>query len=117
MRWTALPYGVVFLANLFQSIVRYSSADVGVGLLDSSGVGTPLLHELDNMDPSGSGDPWYPLECIYCKVVWWLLYAVHRRCSKSVIFVLSAVRVRCEWRRGMFAYVGRFGDRSALGQR
>ena len=30
------------------------------------------------MDPSVSGDPWYPLECIYRKVVWWLLYAVHR---------------------------------------
>ena len=68
----------------FQSIVRYPSTDVGVGRLDDSGVGTLWLHELDNMDPSGSGDPWYPLECIYCKVVvsfvvvWWLLYAVHR---------------------------------------
>ena len=36
------------------------------------------------MDPSVSGDPWYPLECIGHKmvvsfvVVWWLLYAVHR---------------------------------------
>ena len=36
------------------------------------------------MDPSVSGDPWYPLECICRKmvvpfvVVWWLLYAVHR---------------------------------------
>ena len=29
------------------------------------------------MDPSVSGDPWYPLECIIV-VVWWLLYAVHR---------------------------------------
>ena len=45
-------------------------------------MGTPWLHELDNMDPSVSGDPWYPLECIYRKilfvVVWWLLYAIHR---------------------------------------
>ena len=39
------------------------------------------------------------------------------RCSKSVVFVLSAVCVRCEWRRGMFAYVGEFEDRSSLGQR
>ena len=36
------------------------------------------------MDPSVSGDPSYPLECICHKmvvsfvVVWWLLYAVHR---------------------------------------
>ena len=37
------------------------------------------------------------------------------RCSKSVVFVLSAVCVRCEWRRGMFAYVGRSEDRSASG--
>ena len=64
--------------HIIQSIVRYPSTDVGVGRLDDSGVGTPELHELDNMDPSVSGDPWYPLECICRRVVWWLLYAVHR---------------------------------------
>ena len=30
------------------------------------------------MDPSVSGDPWYPLECIYRTGVWWVIYAVHR---------------------------------------
>ena len=68
--------------TFIQSIVRYPSTDVGVGRLDDSGVGTTWLHELDNMDPSVSGDPWYPIECICRKilfmVVWWLLYAVHR---------------------------------------
>ena len=47
-----------------QSVVRYPSTDVGVGRLVDSGVGTPWLHELDNMDASASGNPWYPLECI-----------------------------------------------------
>ena len=60
-----------------QSIVRYPSTDVGVGRLDDSGVGTPWLHELDNMDALASGNPWYPLECIIM-MVWWLLYAGHR---------------------------------------
>ena len=39
------------------------------------------------------------------------------RCSKSVVFVLSAVCVKCEWRRGMFAYAGRSEGRSILGER
>ena len=34
------------------------------------------------------------------------------RCSKSIVYVLSAVSVRCEWKRGMFACVGRSDDSS-----
>ena len=74
------------------------------------------------MDPSVSGDPWYPLECICRKMVasfvmvWWLLYAV-RRAVFEVRRILSAVCVRCEWGRGMFAYVGRSEDWSILGER
>ena len=75
------------------------------------------------MDPSVSGDPWYPLVCIYRKMVvsfvmvWWLLYAVHRAVFEVRRIVLSAVSVRCEWRRGMFAYVGRSEGRSTLDER
>ena len=75
------------------------------------------------MDPSVSGDLWYPLECICRKmlvsfvVVWWLLSAVHRAVFEVRRIVLSAVCVKCEWSRGMFAYVGRSEDRSTLGER
>ena len=50
--------------NQLRSFVHYPSTDVGVGRPDDSGVGTPWMHELDNMDASVSGNPWYPLECI-----------------------------------------------------
>ena len=74
------------------------------------------------MDPSVSGDPWYPLECICRKmvvsfvVVWWLLYAVHRAVFE-VRCILVIRRVRCEWRHGLFAYAGWSEDRSIPGKR
>ena len=47
------------------------------------------------MDPSVSGDPWYPLERVCRKilfvVVWWLLYAVHR----AVFEVRRICFIRC----------------------
>ena len=47
------------------------------------------------MDPSVSGDPWYPLEYICRKMVvsfvmvWWLPYAVHRAVFevRRIIFI------------------------------
>ena len=74
------------------------------------------------MDPSVSGDPWYPLECICRKMACFVRNGAVAafmqfigRCSKSVVFVLSAVGVRCEWGRGMLAYVGRSEDWSLSG--
>ena len=75
------------------------------------------------MDPSVSGDPWYPLECICRKMVvsfvmvWWLLYAVHRAVFEVRRICFIRRMRKCEWRRGMFAYVGRSEDRSVLVQR
>ena len=47
-------------------------------------------------------------------VVWLLFYAVHRAVFEVRRIYLSAVCVRCEWRRGVFAYVGGSEDRSIL---
>ena len=59
------------------------------------------------MDPSVSGDPWYPLECI-CRqmvvlfvVVWWLLYAVHR-----AVFKVRRICFIRRMREGMSGDVG-----------
>ena len=108
---------VSLLASFLQSIVRYPSTDVGVGRLDDSGVGTPSLHELDNMDvtdASRSGNPWYPLECfVVSRRGGCFMQVIECRCSKSIVIVLAA-QFRCEWRRGDSAYVGRSEDREHL---
>ena len=85
---------VAFWRTFLQSIICYPSTDVGVGRLDDSGVGTPWLHELDNMDPWTSGNPWYPLECIFVFVVRWCggcFVQIIGRCSKSVVILFAAI--------------------------
>ena len=53
------------------------------------------MHELDNMDASASGNPWYPLECIIVSssdgVVVAVFTQVIGRCSKSVLVLFAAV--------------------------
>ena len=54
----------------------------------------------------------------YVVKVWWLLYAVHRAVFEvRLICFYPPYALRCEWRRGMFAYVGGSEDRSILGER
>ena len=74
------------------------------------------MHELDNMDASASGNPWYPLECI---VVLSPSDVVAALCRSSAVFEVRRNIVYChiswcEWSRGMFAYVGRSEDSGVL---
>ena len=75
------------------------------------------MHELDNMDASASGNPWYPPECIVVLSWCGVMAALCR--SSAVFEVRRNIVCRriswCEWRRGMCAYVGRSEDRESSG--
>ena len=76
------------------------------------------MHELDIMDASASGNPWYPAECIVILSQGGVVAALCR--SSAVFEVRRDILYRrifwCEWSRGMFAYVGRSEDREALAE-
>ena len=72
------------------------------------------MHELDNMDASASGNPWYPPECIVV-MAWWLLYADHRAVFEVHRNIVCRHIHWWEWRRGIFAYVDRSEDRESSG--
>ena len=51
----------------------------------------------------------------YCRKVWWLLYAGHRAVFKvRRNLVLPPYYFWCEWRRGVFVYVGRSEGRESF---
>ena len=52
------------------------------------------MHELDNMDASASGNPWYPLRVHDRIIVRWCggcFMQVIERCSKSVVILFAAI--------------------------
>ena len=49
------------------------------------------MHELDNMDASASGNPWYPLECIVVRWYGGCFMQLIGRCSKSVVILFATI--------------------------